>query len=446
MKNKNFLYIGASTLLFLLLLAIHAYYFYNSYQLKQKEILNSVHSKLFDLEEQIPYFEESDIAEDEILVLFSKYQRKEIAYQELVQYFNNRNLKISPRITAYIDSLFKKQNYQVAIKKELVNLIALPTDDTLIKTPFVMYQTATPITVPRTVTDGKWVTSSFNSDRDTIDLGKQSKNEKPNFHFQINRKTTYDVANLTTVVLWELIPLMLSSILILASVLILYYLTYKNLIKHRQESIILHDIVDNISHEFKTPIATLKIASKTLSKENSLAILPLIDRQINRLENLLIPIQYDYEQPYDFERVQEKDIADLWNDFAFSNPTIQFQLQFHITKIPTLHRTELQTLISNLVGNSIKYGANQINLQIDSDPIGLQISISDNGIGMEHQELKHILKKFYRIQKNNIQNTKGLGLGLYLVHKIILKHKGSITFKSKINQGTTVKISIPYEN
>ncbi len=446
MKNKNFLYIAASTLLFLLLLAIHAYYFYNSYKLKQKEILNSVHTQLSDLEEQIPYFEESINSDDEILSLFSKYQKKEISYSKLARYYEEKNSLVSPRITAYIDSLFQKQGYHVAIKKELINLIALPSGDTLIKTPFVLYQTATPIIKPRTVTSGKWITSNSNSDYDFKNDENRPKNEKPNFHFQINRNTTYDIANLTTVVLHELIPLMVSSILIFIAVLILYYLTYKNLIKHRQESLLLHDIVDNIAHEFKTPIATLKIASKMLSKESSTEILPLIDRQINRLENLLKPIQFEYEDATSFEEIKENDILDLLNDFAFSHPEILFNHKLSITQSPAIHKNELQTIISNLVGNSVKYGANTIELQMKSNPIGFEITVTDNGIGIEHKELKHILKKFYRIQKNNIQNTKGLGLGLYLVNKIILKHQGTIAFKSKLNQGTSVKILFRYEN
>lgn len=446
MKDKNFLYIATSTTLFLFLLAIHAYYFYNSFQLKQKDIVNTVHSQLTDLEEQVPYFEDTTSKEDEILILFSKFQRKEIPYDSITEYFRNKNSKTSPRITAYIDSLFQKRGYQVALKKELINLIALPSRDTLLKKPIAMYQTNTPIHEARTVTEGKWISSSSNSEFDLIDYDNHSRKEKPNFHFQINRITTFDIANLNSVVLLELVPLIVSSILILLSVSLLYYLTYKNLVKHRQESIILHDIVDNIAHEFKTPLATLKIASKTLSKGGSLEILPLIDRQINRLENILKPIQDDYEPSIYQERFQQQEIIDLCNDFAFSNPEVRFETRMEILKTPTLQLIEIQTILSNLISNSIKYGGTIIRIHINSQVRSLEITITDNGIGMEPAEIKHILKKFYRIQKNNIQNTKGLGLGLFLVNKIVLKCHGTITFKSKIHSGTVVKINIPHED
>ncbi|MFS4432122.1 sensor histidine kinase [Chryseobacterium sp. S90] len=76
----------------------------------------------------------------------------------------------------------------------------------------------------------------------------------------------------------------------------------------------------------------------------------------------------------------------------------------------------------------------------------LEIEVSDNGQGMEPKELNHIFEKFYRIQNNNIHNSKGLGLGLYFVKKIITKYGGKIEVSSKPRAGSTFKISIPYEN
>ncbi|WP_430613846.1 sensor histidine kinase [Flavobacterium sp. JP2137] len=446
MKNKNLLYIGASTLLFLLLLGIHAYYFYNSYKLKEKYILNTVCGQLSDLDDRVPYFEETPQSEDEILALFAKFEKKQIDFDEVTQYFRAKNAQISPHITAYIDSLFQKEGYRVAIKKEINYLITLPSKDTLIKTPLVLYETPTPIGKARTLTLGKSTTSSSNSDSDDANDASFQGQKKPEFSFVINRTTSYDIANLPYIVLSALTPLMLSSILILLSVLVLYYLTYKNLVKHREESLILHDIVDNIAHEFKTPIATLKIATKTLSKGGSLDVLPLIERQLNRLENLLQPIHFDCETTEHSAPLRPQDLTQLLADFSFSQPEVQFVQQIQFTQPAPLNKVEAQTIISNLVGNSIKYGAKHIEMHVQTQASHLEITVTDDGIGMESKEVKHILNKFYRIQKNNIQNTKGLGLGLYLIHTIVLKHGGTIAIKSQLQKGTTVKITIPYEN
>ncbi|MCC9072671.1 HAMP domain-containing histidine kinase [Flavobacterium sp. F-65] len=446
MKNNNSLYVGAFTLLFSLLIGIHAYYFYNSYKLKEKVILNTVHAQLSNLEDEVPYFFENDTLDDEIALLFSDFKNKKIDFATVTRYFQNKNQKLSPLITKYIDSLFQKQGYQIAIRKEVRDLISLPSKDTLINTPLVLYQTTTPISKSRTITEGKWTTISSNSKADLLDYKNHKRDKKPEYHFQINKLTHYDIIDLPLIVLKELIPLMVSSVLILILALVLYYLTYKNLVKHRQESMILHDIVDNISHEFKTPIATLKIAAKTLYKEDSLEVLPLIDRQIDRLEKLLKPIHIDEELDTALDLLEENDITSLLNDFVFSNSKIIFKQQIDITIPMPLYKIEAQTIIENLINNSIKYGANEIDIQINSRLNELEIIVSDDGIGMANNEFKHVFKKFYRIQKNNVQNTKGLGLGLYLVHKIVMKYHGTIQLKSKLNVGTTVKIKIPYEN
>jgi two-component system phosphate regulon sensor histidine kinase PhoR len=87
--------------------------------------------------------------------------------------------------------------------------------------------------------------------------------------------------------------LIICCIILLASVLLLYIFTLNNLIKQQKQVEVLHTVVDNISHEFKTPIATLKIASKTLKKGWNPDTLPLIDRQISRLESLMYQLHND---------------------------------------------------------------------------------------------------------------------------------------------------------
>ena len=76
----------------------------------------------------------------------------------------------------------------------------------------------------------------------------------------------------------------------------------------------------------------------------------------------------------------------------------------------------------------------------------LEIEVSDNGQGIDKKEFKNIFEKFYRIQSNNIQDTKGLGLGLYFVKKIVENYNGIITVVSEPNDATTFKINLPYEN
>ena len=106
----------------------------------------------------------------------------------------------------------------------------------------------------------------------------------------------------------------------------------------------------------------------------------------------------------------------------------------------------METIVKNLCENSVKYGSSGVNIDISSSADYLTIEISDNGLGMEHKELKNIFEKFYRIQTNNIHNSRGLGLGLYIVKKIITKYQGKIEVSSQLKTGTVFKIVIPYEN
>jgi two-component system phosphate regulon sensor histidine kinase PhoR len=204
---------------------------------------------------------------------------------------------------------------------------------------------------------------------------------------------------------------------LLASVLLLYIFTIKNLIKQQKQIEVLHTIVDNISHEFKTPIATLKIASKTLKKNLDQNIMPLIDRQIVRLENLLHQLHKE-ENLDEMTSIQPEDWDFFIQDLSF---------------------------IKNLCENSVKYGASEIDIHMKDDEKKVEITISDNGEGIAKNELKNIFEKFYRIQYNNIHNTKGLGLGLYFVKKIVSKYKGKIEVSSQIRKGTLFKIMLPYE-
>ena len=105
----------------------------------------------------------------------------------------------------------------------------------------------------------------------------------------------------------------------------------------------------------------------------------------------------------------------------------------------------METVIKNLCENSVKYGASRILIELKTIQNKLEITISDNGIGMEKKELNSIFEKFYRIQSNNIHNSKGLGLGLFFVKKIIENYNGKIEVSSVVNEGTIFKIFIPYE-
>ncbi|WP_185274702.1 sensor histidine kinase, partial [Elizabethkingia anophelis] len=184
------------------------------------------------------------------------------------------------------------------------------------------------------------------------------------------------------------------------------------LIKQQKQVEVLHTVVDNISHEFKTPIATLKIASKTLKKGWNPEMLPLIDRQISRLESLVFQLHQD-ENPEEPVFIQPKDWNFFVHDLSFTYPKVEFKFDNTITGELPFDKNLMETVIKNLCENSVKYGASIVTVNLTTASQNLHIEVSDDGQGMEAKELKNIFEKFYRIQSNNIHNSKGLGLGLY---------------------------------
>ena len=110
-------------------------------------------------------------------------------------------------------------------------------------------------------------------------------------------------------------------------------------------------------------------------------------------------------------------------------------------KIDPFH---FENAISNLIDNAVKYGGNTININLKESDKNIEISVIDNGIGIEKNQQEKIFDKFYRVPKGNTHDIKGFGIGLYYCKKIIEKHEGSISISSDKKQ-TIFKITIPNE-
>jgi two-component system phosphate regulon sensor histidine kinase PhoR len=153
--------------------------------------------------------------------------------------------------------------------------------------------------------------------------------------------------------------LIICCIILLASVLLLYIFTLNNLIKQQKQVEVLHTVVDNISHEFKTPIATLKIASKTLKKGWNPDTLPLIDRQISRLESLMYQLHND-ELPKEIIAVNRKTGTFLFRILFLLILRQNLNSENKVTEKLPFDKNLMETVIKNLCENSIKYGASMV--------------------------------------------------------------------------------------
>ncbi|MDQ0784419.1 sensor histidine kinase KdpD [Chryseobacterium sp. W4I1] len=437
LKSKNLIAVFAA--LFMLLLGIQAYFMYKTYQVKEREIYRDVHSKLTrftdDLEDKR---ELKKVSDDSLQYIFIRYNSREISKKKFLDLFEQSRKKTQDQFSNYVDYKFKKEGYQVAVRVQYLSIIFLPTKTQLIDKPITLFETRNKVVKAGISNTGNWeTTSQSTSDNDHKIIKNNS--------FHVKSQTDFEILNIKSIVFKELTLLFLCCIAILACVLILYIFTVKNLIQQQKQVEVLHTVVDNISHEFKTPIATLKIASKTLAKGWNPETLPLIDRQITRLENLMLQLHKD-EMDVEPLGTKPEDWIFFIQDLTFTYPKVQFELCNETTRKLPFDKNLMETVIKNLCENSVKYGASTVKTSIVQHQQNTEIEVSDNGYGIEKKELKNIFEKFYRVQSNNIHNTKGLGLGLYFVRKIVTKYHGNIDVSSRPKAGTTFKISIPYEN
>ncbi len=440
MITKSKILISVFAALFLLLLGIQVYFMYKTYQVKERDIYRSVNDGLTSFSGNLEDIQEvKERNDDSLQEIIIRYHNKEISRRDFLHHFIENRKSARERLIHYIDSRYEKDGYEISARIRYLSIVHLPDSAKVITKPIVIFETKDKLKNPRIASNGSWETST--TQRDDTDNGQVEKKNS----FLVKTQTDFEIKNIKSIVFKELTLLIICCIILLAGVLLLYIFTIRNLIQQQKQVEVLHTIVDNISHEFKTPIATLKIASKALRKEWNPETLPLIDRQISRLESLMAQLHKD-EIPDEMTEIQPEDWNFFIQDLAVTCPNIDFNFENTISQKLPFDKNLMETVIKNLCENSVKYGASAVTINTRNPSQHLEIEVSDNGQGMETKELNHIFEKFYRIQNNNIHNSKGLGLGLYFVKKIITKYGGKIEVSSKPQAGSTFKISIPYEN
>jgi len=233
------------------------------------------------------------------------------------------------------------------------------------------------------------------------------------------------------------------------------------IIRQKKVSEMKSDFINNMSHEFKTPIATINLALDAISnpktqnvKTKLLSYVKMIreenQRMLSQVENVLMISRL--EKSSSSIELSEVDIHDAVED-ALRRVDLIIKnkkgiIDTHLDAIQTGFRGNLNhftNLIVNLLDNAIKYsdGAPLISISTSSENKNIFLKIKDHGIGMDSNTQKYIFEKFFRQQSGNIHNVKGHGLGLSYVKKIVEIHGGNIQLNSKIDQGTTFLISIP---
>ena len=250
--------------------------------------------------------------------------------------------------------------------------------------------------------------------------------------------------------------ILLSLLLSLSVIFCLIYLL-KIISTQKELAEIKNDLINNITHEFKTPIATISTAVEAIesfnvvdNKEKTKQYAAISAFQLKKLhqmvEKLLETATLDSESL--LLQKEPTDIVDLIAKIAkkfelLTKKEINFTTNID-SKILKIDRFHFENAISNLVDNAIKYGGDSIEVNLNSILNVTEISVADNGKGIDKSQQERIFDKFYRVPKGNTHDVKGFGIGLYYTQKIIEKHNGSINVSSNFDN-TIFKLQIPNE-
>jgi signal transduction histidine kinase len=270
-----------------------------------------------------------------------------------------------------------------------------------------------------------------------------------------------DFSDKQKVILKETSVFLGMSILSIIIVVIIFIITYKNLMEERRLSNLKTDFINNMTHELKTPLSTITVAGKTLEmpqiRSDDAKILEtakLIGKQsvhLNQLINMILEISMWERTQFQLDKktigIEEimNDVVDSFKSGGGNNATIIQKYNFSGTKVD-IDEVYFTTLLNNLLSNAVKYSDRQPVIEIDgfTQDNSIYIKVADNGIGINKIDQKHIFDKFYRASTGNIHKFKGLGLGLYYVKKIAEAHGGDVTVHSKPGKGSIFTVTLPF--
>jgi signal transduction histidine kinase len=279
-------------------------------------------------------------------------------------------------------------------------------------------------------------------------------------HYSLGFDYKIDFSDKKKMILKETTAPLCMSILSILIVTIIFLVTYRNLVEEKRLSDLKTDFINNITHELKTPLSTITVAGKTLEMDQintdaqkTIETAKLIGKQskhLNQLINLMLEItmwernQFQLEKkPINFEEFL-RDVIGSFKSGGGNGIIINQNFNFRGIKT-SIDIVYFTTMINNLLSNAVKYADQDpvINIEGLVENNSIILSISDNGIGINKNDQKHIFDKFYRAATGNIHKFKGLGLGLYYVKKIAEAHGGDVSVSSKPSKGSTFTLRIP---
>ncbi len=255
----------------------------------------------------------------------------------------------------------------------------------------------------------------------------------------------------------------LISLILILLIFLLFTLSMRSIFKKEKLDKMKNDFINNMTHEIKTPIATIGLACEMLQDpnigtdpESNRTYIGIIGDENRRMRILVETIlqsskmsNKNFElnlKEIDLNAIVESVTSNFRLQISNRNGRLDCRLEAHPALIlgDELHITNM---IYNLIDNAIKYSPQQLEIEISTinDDSHIVLAVKDHGMGISKEDQKHIFERFYRVSTGNVHDVKGFGIGLSYVQQVVNLHKGNISVDSTPGEGTTFRISLPKE-
>ena len=264
-----------------------------------------------------------------------------------------------------------------------------------------------------------------------------------------------------SIIIKEITWFILGAILFTLIITAAFFLTIRTLLRQKKLSEIKSDFINNMTHEFKTPLATISLAVDALKNEKVssdkektnyfTAVIKEENKRMNKqVETILQAALLDKQE---VQLNLKKLSAHALIKSALNNIELPVNEKQGVLEVMLdapkdmimADEVHFTNLINNLLDNAVKYSKEAPVIKLCTSNAGnfLKIKVEDNGIGMNKETLNRIFEKFFRAHTGNIHNVKGFGLGLSYVKTMVEAHKGNIKAESTLGKGTSFFLTIP---
>lgn len=430
------------------LISIQYYLIRNSYQLTSE-------TYVYDVKKEIaPVIEspEMDTLEDRFLtrikLLCLKRANDSISFAQ----FDKEIRFVADSVSKVSQVFIQSQMRDYPILKEIkirakLELILFETNG--------VYDTLLRLTDPPIVYLGENFSGKpFNFTNGTSHSSVDTEREVPiKYFYKHNQRVDFDISNFQQKVWSKMAWMLVAAVLLILAVIILFFWMYRSLIKQKKIAEVKTDFANNITHELKTPMASLALIIKSLKNEEinqnpekRMELIHSLERQNKRIQNItdrVLESSMHYQSELNKENIVQF-LKEISTDFNTETHLFKTEIEPEEFYVKT-DLSQLERVIQNLIENAQKYSPRNSEVLLKSYENNSQyvIEIYDQGKGIPASEHKKIFDKFYRVSEGNQHNTKGLGLGLYLSKQIMQSLGGTISVQSKLGEGSIFTLKIP---